>query len=107
VLHLWASIPLPMVIFISKKMKVAMWTLELGLVDWYLEVAPVARPGHPRVCGREKSPEGVQLLLLFMKRNKASFQYFCNLNNYYWNRYNFFFVCEKIYNYFLLQLPRI
>jgi hypothetical protein len=37
-----------MVTFISIKMKVAMWTLELGLVDYYVEVAPVARPGHPR-----------------------------------------------------------
>jgi hypothetical protein len=30
-----------------KKMKVTMWTLELGLVDKFVDVAPVARPGHP------------------------------------------------------------
>jgi hypothetical protein len=45
-------------------MKVARWTLELGLVVKFVEVAPVVRPGHPRVCGRKKSPEGVQLLLI-------------------------------------------
>jgi hypothetical protein len=39
--------------------KVAMWTLELGLVDKFVEVAPVARPRHPRAYGRKKSPEGV------------------------------------------------
>jgi hypothetical protein len=32
-------------------MKVAMWALELGLVDKFVEVAPVARPGHLRLCG--------------------------------------------------------
>jgi hypothetical protein len=46
-------------IFISIKMKVAMRTLELGLVDKFVEVAPEARPGHLRVCGRIKSPDGV------------------------------------------------
>jgi hypothetical protein len=46
-----------MVIFIF--MKVAMWTLELGLSRQIVQVAPVARPGYPRVCGRKKSPEGV------------------------------------------------
>jgi hypothetical protein len=45
-------------------MKVAKWTLKLGLVDKFVEVAPVARPGHPRVYGSKKSPEGVPLLLL-------------------------------------------
>jgi hypothetical protein len=47
-----------MVIFISIKMKVAMWTLELGLVDKFVEVAPIARPGNLRVCERKKSPKG-------------------------------------------------
>jgi hypothetical protein len=28
-------------------MTVAMWTLELGLGRQVIEVAPVARPGHP------------------------------------------------------------
>jgi hypothetical protein len=43
-----------MVIFISE-MKGAMWTMEQGSkVDKFVEVAPVARPGHPRVCGRKK-----------------------------------------------------
>jgi hypothetical protein len=41
-----------------------MWTLELGLSRQVVEVPPKARPGHPRACGRKKSPEGVQLLLL-------------------------------------------
>jgi hypothetical protein len=35
-----------MVIFIFIKMKVAMWTLELDLVDKFVEVASVAHPGH-------------------------------------------------------------
>jgi hypothetical protein len=48
-----------MVIFISIKMEVDMWTLELGLVDKLVEVAPVDRPGHLRVCGRKKFPEGL------------------------------------------------
>jgi hypothetical protein len=38
---------LPMVIFISMKMKVAMRTLELGLSRLVVEVAPEARSGHP------------------------------------------------------------
>jgi hypothetical protein len=37
-------------------MKVAMWTLELGLVEKFVEVTPVALPGHLRVCGRKKIP---------------------------------------------------
>jgi hypothetical protein len=57
------------VIFISiKKIKVAMWTLEIGVVDKLVEVAPVARPGLLRVCGRKKSPEGVPLFLLLNER---------------------------------------
>jgi hypothetical protein len=32
-------------------------------------VVPVARPGHPRVCGRKKTPEGVALLLLQIINN--------------------------------------
>jgi hypothetical protein len=39
----------------------SMWTMELGLEDKLVEVAPVARPEHMRVCGREKSPDGVPL----------------------------------------------
>jgi hypothetical protein len=35
-----------------------MWTLEQGLVDKFVEVAPVGRPGHLRVCERKKPPEG-------------------------------------------------
>jgi hypothetical protein len=53
-IELWGSIPLLMLISIYKKMKVAMWTLK------FVEVASVARPGHLRVCGRKKFPEGVQ-----------------------------------------------
>jgi hypothetical protein len=34
-----------------------MWTLELGLVDEFVEVAPVARPGHLRMYGRKKFRE--------------------------------------------------
>jgi hypothetical protein len=45
------------VIFIF--MKVAMWTLEPGLGWQVVEVAPVSRPVHLRVCGRKKSPDGV------------------------------------------------
>jgi hypothetical protein len=52
-----------MVIFISIKMKVSMWTLELGLSRQVVEEAPVNQPRHLRACGRGKSPEGVQLLL--------------------------------------------
>jgi hypothetical protein len=37
-------------------MKVAMWSLELGLVDKFVEMAPVARPGHLGVCGCKKIP---------------------------------------------------
>jgi hypothetical protein len=44
---------MPMVVFISIKTKVAMWTLELGLVDKFVEVAPVARLGHLTVGGRK------------------------------------------------------
>jgi hypothetical protein len=33
-----------------------MWILELGLSRQVVEVAPVARPGHLRVCGRQKIP---------------------------------------------------
>jgi hypothetical protein len=51
-----------MVIFISIIMKVAFWTLELGIAK-FVEVAPVARPGHMRVYGHNKSPEGVPLPL--------------------------------------------
>jgi hypothetical protein len=46
-----------MVIFIKLKMKVAVWTLKLGLVDYFGEVAPVARLGHPRFYGRKRIPE--------------------------------------------------
>jgi hypothetical protein len=53
-----------MVIFISIKMKVAMWTLELGLVDMFVEVA---RPGHLRVCELKKSPRRVDNQII--KRN--------------------------------------
>jgi hypothetical protein len=49
-----------------------MWTLELGLADKFVEVALIARPGHLRVCGRQKSPEGVAFLL----RNKYIFRWF-------------------------------
>jgi hypothetical protein len=49
---------------ISKGMKVAMRTLELGLSRLVVEEAPVALLGHLRVCGRKKSPEGIKLLLL-------------------------------------------
>jgi hypothetical protein len=38
---------------------------KLGLVNKFVEVAPVARLGHLRVCGRKKSPEEVPLLLNF------------------------------------------
>jgi hypothetical protein len=47
-----------------------MWTLELDLVDEFVEVAPVARPGHPRVCGRKKSPEAVPILLVRLFKTK-------------------------------------
>jgi hypothetical protein len=50
-----------MVVLIYIKMKVVMWTLELGLVDKFVEVAP----GHLSVCGRKKIPKEVPLLLLF------------------------------------------
>jgi hypothetical protein len=36
-----------------------MWTLELGLSKQIVEMVPDANPGHPRVCGRKKSPEEV------------------------------------------------
>jgi hypothetical protein len=39
-----------------------MRTLELGLVDKFVEVAPVAWPTDLRVCGRKKSPEGVPFI---------------------------------------------
>jgi hypothetical protein len=43
------------------------WRLICGLLvfrfSWLVVVvAPVARPGHLRVCGRKKSPEGLLLL---------------------------------------------
>jgi hypothetical protein len=47
------------------KMKIATWNPELGFsIDKYVEVAPVARPGHPRVCGRKISPQGLPLLYI-------------------------------------------
>jgi hypothetical protein len=42
-------------------MKDAMWILELGLVDMFVELTPVARPRRLRVCGHKKFPEGVPL----------------------------------------------
>jgi hypothetical protein len=39
-------------------MKVAMWTLELGLSRQVVEVDPVARPGHPRVCDVKNPQKG-------------------------------------------------
>jgi hypothetical protein len=52
-----------MMIFISIKMKVALINPEARFsIDKFVEVAPVARPGHLRVSGRKKSPERVQLL---------------------------------------------
>jgi hypothetical protein len=35
--------------------------------------ASVARPGHPRICGRKKSPEGVELLLLLLYYKNQGF----------------------------------
>jgi hypothetical protein len=32
-----------------KEMKVAIYTLELGLVDKFVEVAPAAVPGHQKI----------------------------------------------------------
>jgi hypothetical protein len=43
-----------------------MRALELGLVDKFVEVAPVGRPGHRSVCGCKKSLEGVPLLILLL-----------------------------------------
>jgi hypothetical protein len=37
-------------------MKVAMWTLELGLSRQVVEVAPVARPGHTMCMWTWKIP---------------------------------------------------
>jgi hypothetical protein len=52
-----------MVIFISIKMKVDMWTLELGLVDKF-GGGSCGPSRTPEGIGRKKSPEGVPLLLL-------------------------------------------
>jgi hypothetical protein len=63
---LWGSIFLPMAIFISEgfQMKVATWTLKPGLSRRIVEVVPVGLPGHPRVCGRKKSTEGVRKYII-------------------------------------------
>jgi hypothetical protein len=54
-------------------MKVDMRTLELGLVS--RQVVEVAPPGHTVVCGREKSLEGLPLLLYILNQ---SIVFFCD-----------------------------
>jgi hypothetical protein len=49
-------------------MKVAMWTLELVFSGQIVEVAPIARPGHPRVCGRQKIPRRGTIIIIFTFR---------------------------------------
>jgi hypothetical protein len=47
--------------------------LELGFVDKIVEVAPIARPGHLRIYGRKKYPEGYTNFYLNFALNSRDF----------------------------------
>jgi hypothetical protein len=57
-----------------------MWTLELGLLDKFIEVALVARPGHLTVCGCKKSPKGVSLIIFSVQIIFSSKFKFCKVS---------------------------